>query len=59
MKVELFFNVMMNMRIIFDFITMMLINHIFNMHSSRFFKNNYIFFHTFRLSKLVQVSESR
>jgi apolipoprotein N-acyltransferase len=47
------------MKIIFDFITMMLINHISNMHSNRFLKNNCTFFFFFWLSRLVQVGESR
>jgi hypothetical protein len=48
------------MRIIFIFITMMLINHISNMHSSRF-KNNNLFIFTFfgcpNLYKYVKVDE--
>jgi hypothetical protein len=32
LKVEMFFYSMVNMMIIFNFVTMMLINHIFNMH---------------------------
>jgi len=51
-------SLMINMRIIFNFITMILINHKFNIHSNRFKKNNYIFFLLVRLSKLVQVGES-
>jgi hypothetical protein len=47
------------MRMIFNFITMMLINHIFNMHSNRFLKINIFFPILFRLSKLVQVGESK
>jgi hypothetical protein len=38
---------------------MVLTNQIFNMHSNRFLKNKCIFFLLFRLSKLVQVGESR
>jgi hypothetical protein len=34
-------------------------NHILNMHSSRFLKNNYIYFLLLKLSKLVQVGESK
>jgi hypothetical protein len=48
------------MREIFNFITMMLINHISNMHSSRFLKDNCIFFYFFgcpNLYKKVKVDE--
>ncbi len=58
MKVEMFFYLMINMKIIFNFITMMLINHISNMHSNIYFKNYYYYLKNW-LSKLVQVGESR
>jgi hypothetical protein len=62
-NLKFFFHLMINMRIIFDFITMMLINHISNMHSNRFFSNIYLFiylfYNCFWLSRLVQVAESK
>ncbi len=51
---------MINMRIVFDFIMMMLINHISNMHSNRFLKNNFTFYTFFgypNLYKQVKVDE--
>jgi len=48
---------MINMRIIFNFITVMLINDIFNMYSSTLYI--YIYIQFYRLYKLVQVGESR
>jgi len=38
---------------------MMLINHISNLHSNIFSKNNCIFFYFFKLFKLVQIGESK
>ncbi len=50
---------MINMRIIFNPITMMLINHISNMDSSRFEKNNCTLKKINWLFKFVQVGKSR
>jgi hypothetical protein len=41
LKVKMFLYLMINMRIIFNSITMVLIYHIFNIHTSRFLENNY------------------
>jgi len=63
LKVEMIFNLMINVRIFFNFITTMLINHIFNTHSNRFLKKIYIYIYIYiyflflKLSKLVQVGE--
>ncbi len=52
---------MINMRIISNFITMMLINHIFNMHSSNFLKITILFPLLLGCPKfkLVQIGENR
>ncbi len=50
---------MINMKIIFIFITMTLINHIFNMHSSRFLKNKCTFSPTFLTIQTCTRNESR
>jgi hypothetical protein len=59
LKIEMFFNLMINMRINFNFITMMLIKHISNMYSSTVLKNKCTFSLLFKLSKLVQIGEIR
>ncbi len=59
-NLKCFFHLMINMRIIFDFITMMWINHISNMHSNRFFRYIYIYIIVFGyldLYKSVKVDE--
>jgi hypothetical protein len=48
---------MINMRIIFNFITMMLINHIFNMYTNKL--KIVLFPIRFRLFELIQVGESK
>ncbi len=59
MKLEFLKNLMINMKIIFNFITMVLINHIFNMHSNIFLKINILFPLLFTLPKLIQMGESK
>jgi hypothetical protein len=49
---------MVNIKINFNFIIMMLMNFMFNMHSSRFEKNHCIFKKKIWWSKLVQVDEN-
>jgi hypothetical protein len=51
------FNSMINMDMFFDFMSMILKNHMFNMHLSKKFKNENIIFSTFQDVQTLQYKQ--